>query len=420
MLSKAPRGTKDITPKDVYKWHYVEKKFREICALYGYEEIRTPIFEHTEVFARSVGDTTDVVQKEMYSFTDRGDRQLSLKPEGTAGVIRSFIENKMYADTQPTKLYYITPCFRYERPQAGRQRQFHQFGIEVLGSDGPSVDAEVISLAVQFFNEMGLKNLSVNINSVGCPKCREEYNRKLKEYLDKKVDVLCETCLERKDKNPMRVIDCKNPHCKENLQDIPFMIDHLCEDCKDHFDKLQTYLKEMDINYVVDKTIVRGLDYYKKTAFEIISNDIGSQSTVCGGGRYDGLVEMLGGPKGISGIGFGLGAERLLLTLENNNIEIENPKSTDIYIATIGDAAKTKSFKLIKDLRSNHISADNDHLDKSLKAQFKYSDKLNAKYTVVIGDDELANDTATLKNMKTSEQTTIKLSELVDELKKRL
>ena len=420
MLSKAPRGTKDITPKDVYKWHYIEKKFREICALYGYEEIRTPIFEHTEVFARSVGDTTDVVQKEMYSFTDRGDRQLSLKPEGTAGVIRSFIENKMYADTQPTKLYYITPCFRYERPQAGRQRQFHQFGIEVLGSDGPSVDAEVISLAVQFFNEMGLKNLSVNINSVGCPTCREEYNRKLKEYLDKKVDVLCETCLERKDKNPMRVIDCKNPHCKENLQDIPFMIDHLCEDCKDHFDKSQTYLKEMDINYVVDKTIVRGLDYYKKTAFEIISNDIGSQSTVCGGGRYDGLVEMLGGPKGISGIGFALGAERLLLTLENNNIEIENPKSTDIYIATIGDAAKTKSFKLIKDLRTNHISADNDHLDKSLKAQFKYSDKLNAKYTVVIGDDELANDTATLKNMKTSEQTTIKLSELVDELKKRL
>lgn len=420
MLSKAPRGTKDITPKDVYKWHYVERKFREICALYGYEEIRTPIFEHTEVFARGVGDTTDVVQKEMYTFTDRGDRQLSLKPEGTAGVIRSFIENKMYADTQPTKLYYITPCFRYERPQAGRQRQFHQFGIEVLGSDGPSVDAEAISLAVQFFNELGLKNLSVNINSVGCPKCREEYNRKLKEYLDKKVDVLCETCLERKDKNPMRVIDCKNPKCKENLQDIPFMIDHLCDDCKEHFAKLQTYLTEMGIEFVVDKTIVRGLDYYKKTAFEIISNDIGAQSTVCGGGRYDGLVEMLGGPKGISGIGFGLGIERLLLTLENNNIEIENPKSTDIYIATIGDAAKTKSFKIIKDLRANHISADNDHLDKSIKAQFKYSDKIHAKYTVVIGDDELANDTATLKNMQTSEQTTIKLSEIVNELKKRL
>ena len=420
MLSKAPRGTKDVTPKDVYKWHYVEKKFREICALYGYEEIRTPIFEHTEIFARSVGDTTDVVQKEMYTFTDRGDRQLSLKPEGTAGVIRSFIENKMYADTQPTKLYYITPCFRYERPQAGRQRQFHQFGIEVLGSDGPSVDAEVISLAVQFFNELGLKNLSVNINSVGCPKCREAYNKKLKEYLDKKTDVLCETCLERKDKNPMRVIDCKNPQCKENLKDIPFMIDNLCDDCKEHFETLKKYLTEMGIDFVVDKTIVRGLDYYRKTAFEIISNDIGAQSTVCGGGRYDGLVELLGGPKDISGIGFGLGVERLLLTLENNNIEIDNPKSTDIYIATIGDAAKTRSFKIIRDLRANHISADNDHLNKSIKAQFKYSDKINAKYTVVIGDDELANDTATLKNMQTSEQTTIKLSEIVDELKKRL
>ena len=420
MLTKAPRGTKDITPKDAYKWNYVENKFREICSLFGYEEMRTPVFEHTELFKRSVGDTTDIVQKEMYSFTDKGGRDITLKPEGTAGVVRAFIENKLYADTQPTKLFYITPCFRYERPQAGRQRQFHQFGIEALGSDKPSLDAEVIALAVQFFTEVGLKDLAVSINSVGCPTCRAEYNARLKEYLDAKSDVLCETCLERKDKNPMRVIDCKNPHCKENLQDIPFMIDHLCEDCKDHFDKLQTYLKEMDINYVVDKTIVRGLDYYKKTAFEIISNDIGSQSTVCGGGRYDGLVEMLGGPKGISGIGFALGAERLLLTLENNNIEIENPKSTDIYIATIGDAAKTKSFKLIKDLRSNHISADNDHLDKSLKAQFKYSDKLNAKYTVVIGDDELANDTATLKNMKTSEQTTIKLSELVDELKKRL
>ncbi|MDD5879051.1 MAG: histidine--tRNA ligase [Clostridiales bacterium] len=420
MLSKAPRGTRDILPKEVYKWQYVEKKFREICALYGYEEMRTPIFEHTEVFTRSVGDTTDIVQKEMYTFTDKGDRQISLKPEGTAGTIRAFIESKLYADTQPTKLFYITPCFRYERPQAGRQRQFHQFGIEALGSDQPSIDAEVISLAVQFFSELGLKDLSVNINSVGCPHCREEYNKKLKEYLDAKSDVLCDTCLERKEKNPMRVIDCKNPTCKENLHDIPFMIDYLCDDCKDHFNKLQEYLREMDIKFVVDKTIVRGLDYYRKTAFEIISNDIGSQSTVCGGGRYDGLVEQLGGPKGISGIGFGLGAERLLLTLENNNIEIENPKSTDIYIATIGDAAKTKSFGLIKSLRDNHISTDIDHLGKSLKAQFKYSDKINAKYTIVIGDDELAGDSATLKNMSTSEQTTVKISELVDELKKRL
>ena len=420
MLTKAPRGTKDITPKDAYKWNYVENKFREICSLFGYEEMRTPVFEHTELFKRSVGDTTDIVQKEMYSFTDKGGRDITLKPEGTAGVVRAFIENKLYADTQPTKLFYITPCFRYERPQAGRQRQFHQFGIEALGSDKPSLDAEVIALAVQFFTEVGLKDLAVSINSVGCPTCRAEYNARLKEYLDAKSDVLCETCLERKDKNPMRVIDCKNPTCKENLNDIPFMVDHICDDCKDHFEKLQTYLKEMDINFVVDKTIVRGLDYYKKTAFEIISNDIGSQSTVCGGGRYDGLVEQLGGPKGVSGIGFALGAERLLLTMENNNIEIENPYATDIFIVTIGDEAKTKSFKLLKDLRTNHISAENDHLDRSVKAQFKYSDKINAKFTIVIGDDELANDTATLKNMSTSEQTTIKLIEIVQELNSRM
>ena len=420
MLTKAPRGTKDITPKDAYKWNYVENKFREICSLFGYEEMRTPVFEHTELFKRSVGDTTDIVQKEMYSFPDKGGRDITLKPEGTAGVVRAFIENKLYADTQPTKLFYITPCFRYERPQAGRQRQFNQFGIEALGSDKPSLDAEVIALAVQFFTEVGLKDLAVSINSVGFPTCRAEYNARLKEYLDAKSDVLCETCLERKDKNPMRVIDCKNPTCKENLNDIPFMVDHICDDCKDHFEKLQTYLKEMDINFVVDKTIVRGLDYYKKTAFEIISNDIGSQSTVCGGGRYDGLVEQLGGPKGVSGIGFAIGAERLLLTMENNNIEIENPYATDIFIVTIGDEAKTKSFKLLKDLRTNHISAENDHLDRSVKAQFKYSDKINAKFTIVIGDDELANDTATLKNMSTSEQTTIKLSEIVQELKSRM
>ena len=420
MLTKAPRGTKDITPKDAYKWNYVENKFREVCALFGYEEMRTPIFEHTELFKRSVGDTTDIVQKEMYSFEDKGKRDITLKPEGTAGVVRAFIENKLYAETQPTKLFYMTPCFRYERPQAGRQRQFHQFGIEALGSDKPSLDAEVIALAVQFFNEVGLKDLVVSINSVGCPTCRAKYNEILKAYLDSKADVLCETCLERKDKNPMRVIDCKNTTCQENLQDVPFMVDYLCDDCSEHFKKVQEYLNEMEINYVVDKKIVRGLDYYKKTAFEIISNDIGAQSTVCGGGRYDGLVEQIGGPKGVSGIGFGLGVERLLLTLENNNIEIENPHAMDIFIVTIGDKAKTKSFKILKDLRSEHISAENDHLDRSVKAQFKYSDKINAKFTIVIGDDELENDSATLKNMATSEQTTIKLSDIVKELKERL
>ena len=417
MLIKAPRGTKDIVPAEAYKWNYLEGKFRDLCRLYGYEEIRTPIFEHTELFKRGVGDTTDIVQKEMYTFKDRGDRDLTLKPEGTAGVIRAFIENKMYAETQPTKLFYITPCFRYERPQSGRQRQFHQFGVEAIGSDTPSLDAEVISLAMQFLGEAGLKDLTVSINSVGCPVCREEYNQLLKEYLAAKADVLCDLCNDRRDKNPMRVIDCKNETCQANIVDIPLMADHLCENCKDHFSQLKQYLDEMDINYVVDKKIVRGLDYYKRTAFEIISNDLGAQSTVCGGGRYDGLVEQIGGPSGYSGIGFGLGAERLLLTLEANGVEIGNPNHTDIFVVTIGDKAKLKSFSILKDLRDNHISADKDHLDRSLKAQFKYSNKINAKYTIVIGDDELDKDEATLKNMETGDQKLIKISELVEELR---
>ena len=417
MLTKAPRGTKDIIPAEAYKWNYLEEKFRDLCRLYGYEEIRTPVFEHTELFKRGVGDTTDIVQKEMYTFKDRGDRDLTLKPEGTAGVIRAFIENKMYAETQPTKLFYITPCFRYERPQSGRQRQFHQFGVEAIGSDTPSLDAEVISLAMQFLGEVGLKDLTVSINSVGCPVCREEYNRLLKDYLAAKADVLCDLCNDRRDKNPMRVIDCKNETCQANIVDIPLMADHLCDNCKDHFDQLKSYLDEMDIKYVVDKKIVRGLDYYKRTAFEIISNDLGAQSTVCGGGRYDGLVEQIGGPSGYSGIGFGLGAERLLLTLEANGVEIGNPNHTDIFVVTIGDKAKLKSFSILKDLRENHISADKDHLDRSLKSQFKYSNKINAKYTIVIGDDELDKDKATLKNMETGDQKLIKISELVNELR---
>lgn len=417
MLTKAPRGTKDIIPAEAYKWNYLEEKFRDLCRLYGYEEIRTPVFEHTELFKRGVGDTTDIVQKEMYTFKDRGDRDLTLKPEGTAGVIRAFIENKMYAETQPTKLFYITPCFRYERPQSGRQRQFHQFGVEAIGSDTPSLDAEVISLAMQFLGEAGLKDLTVSINSVGCPVCREEYNRLLKDYLAAKADVLCDLCNDRRDKNPMRVIDCKNETCQANIVDIPLMADHLCDNCKDHFDQLKSYLDEMDIKYVVDKKIVRGLDYYKRTAFEIISNDLGAQSTVCGGGRYDGLVEQIGGPSGYSGIGFGLGAERLLLTLEANGVEIGNPNHTDIFVVTIGDKAKLKSFSILKDLRENHISADKDHLDRSLKSQFKYSNKINAKYTIVIGDDELDKDKATLKNMETGDQKLIKISELVNELR---
>lgn len=417
MKISAPRGTKDIMPQDSYKWNYLENKFREICALYGYKEIRTPVFESTELFQRGVGDTTDIVQKEMYSFKDRGDRNITLKPEGTAGVIRAFIENKLFAETQPTKLFYITPCFRYERPQSGRQRQFHQFGIEALGSDTPSLDAEVISLAMHYLNEVGLKDLTVSINSVGCEKCRADYNTLLKGYLEERKDVLCDLCNDRRERNPMRVIDCKNEKCQEAIVDIPLMCDHLCDDCQKHFDELKSYLDEMNINYNIDKKIVRGLDYYKRTAFEIISNDLGAQSTVCGGGRYDGLVEQIGGPKGYSGIGFGMGVERLLLTLEANNVEIENDQKTDIFLVTIGDRAKLKAFSIIKSLRENNISSDKDHLDRSLKAQFKYSDKLNARFTVVIGDDELDKDEVTLKNMETGEQKQIRLSELVQVLK---
>ncbi|WP_101773074.1 histidine--tRNA ligase [Peptostreptococcus faecalis] len=420
MTISAPRGTKDITPSDSYKWNYLEKKFRNLCDLYGYKEIRTPIFEYTELFKRGVGDTTDIVQKEMYTFFDKGKRELTLKPEGTAGVMRSFIENKMYADAQPTKLFYITPCFRYERPQSGRQRQFNQFGVEAVGGDSPSLDAEIISLAVQYLEEIGLKDLVIAINSVGCPVCRAEYNKKLREFLKQKEDVLCDLCNERREKNPMRVIDCKNEECQKNLQDIPLMADNLCQECSDHFETLKVYLNEMDINYKVDKRIVRGLDYYKRTAFEIISNNLGAQSTVCGGGRYDGLVEQLGGPEGNAGIGFAMGVERLLLTMEAESIEIEDPHKTDIFIVTIGDKAKVKSFSILKELRKNHISADKDHIDRSVKAQFKYSNKINAKFTIVIGDEELEKDIAILKNMDTGEQIEVRISNLVDEFKKSL
>ncbi|OPJ56777.1 histidine--tRNA ligase [Alkalithermobacter paradoxus] len=419
MLTKAPRGTKDVVPSEAYKWIYVEELFRKVCSLFGYEEVRTPIFEHTELFKRGVGETTDIVQKEMYSFEDNGGREITLKPEGTAPAVRAFIENKLYADAQPTKLYYITPCFRYERPQAGRLRQFHQFGIEVFGSNAPSVDAEVMALAIEFFKRVGLESLELRINSIGCPSCRKEYNNILREYLRNKVDTLCNTCKDRYERNPMRILDCKNPVCNEETVDAPLLINHICTECKDHFEKVRKHLEGMNIKYEIDPKIVRGLDYYNKTAFEIISKDIGAQSTVCGGGRYDGLVEQLGGPS-TPGVGFGMGIERLLLTLENNNINIPKKEGLDIFVVTIGEKAEEYSFKIISQLRQNDISCDKDHIGRSVKAQFKYSDKVNARFTVVIGDDEIEKDTVQLKDMSTSNQYEIKLSELLKELKERL
>ncbi|AOT72830.1 histidine--tRNA ligase [Geosporobacter ferrireducens] len=419
MSIQAPRGTRDVLPSETYKWNYVESLFREICEKFGYKEIRTPIFEHTELFHRGVGETTDIVQKEMYSFKDNGGREITLKPEGTAPVVRSFIENKLYAEPQPMKLFYITPCFRYERPQAGRLRAFHQFGVEAFGTSNPSVDAEVIGIAMAFYKKLAITNLELRINSVGCPDCRKKYNKTLKEYLRSKLDKLCKTCQDRFDRNPMRIIDCKTDTCKEEIKDVPYMLDHICEDCRIDFEELKENLTLMEIPYTVDPTIVRGLDYYTKTAFEIVSKEIGAQGTVCGGGRYDGLIGCLGGPS-TPGVGFGMGIERLLLTLQNNQIEIPRPRGLDIFIAAIGENPSKEAVKLLHKLRLEGVSADKDHMNRSLKAQFKYADKQQAAYTIVIGDHELEKDIVRLKNMDTGDQEEIKLSNIVQELKNRL
>ncbi|RBP39214.1 histidine--tRNA ligase [Garciella nitratireducens] len=409
MLTKAPRGTRDILPSQIYKWYFIENTIRELCERFGYKEIRTPEFEHTELFERGIGDSTDVVQKEMYSFQDKGGRNITLKPEGTSPTVRAFVEHKLYAEAQPTKLFYITPAFRYERPQAGRLRIHHQFGIEVFGSQHPSVDAEVISVAMALYEKLGIKNLELHINSVGCPKCRIKYNKVLKEYLSSKLPKLCSTCKNRYERNPMRILDCKMENCQEELKDAPLMIDYLCEECLEHFQSVQNYLKRLNLHFVIDPKIVRGLDYYTKTAFEIITKEIGAQGTVCGGGRYDGLVEEIGGPS-TPGIGFGMGLERLLLSLENKNISIKEPKGFDLFIATLGTKADEIAFKLIYSLRKSGIKVEKDFMNRSLKAQLKYANKINAKYVVIIGEEEIKKDRVILKNMDTGKQEKSNLS----------
>ncbi|MGF7057324.1 histidine--tRNA ligase [Brassicibacter mesophilus] len=419
MLAKAPRGTKDILFSESYKWQYLENLFREICRSFGYKEVRTPVFEHTELFERGVGETTDVVQKEMYTFEDKGGRSITLKPEGTAPVVRSFIENKLSNAPQPIKMFYITPCFRYERPQAGRLREFHQFGIEVFGSSDPAVDVEVMSLVYTVYRRLGVSGIELRINNIGCPHCRQKYNSVLREFLKDRLEMLCESCKSRYDKNPMRIIDCKNEKCQHEIKDVPLMVDYLCEECNNHFEKVKEYLDVADIKYIVDPKIVRGLDYYTKTAFEFVSSEIGAQGTVCGGGRYDRLVEELGGSS-TPAVGFGMGIERLLLTLDNNNIIIPENKGLDIFIVTIGDKADKEAFKLLLNLRSHGIAADKDYLGRSIKAQFKYSDKIDALYTIVIGDDEIEKDTVTLKNMETGEQQEVQLSKIIEILKSNI
>ena len=419
MLTNAPKGTKDIMMDQVYKWHYVEKKWKEICARYGFKEIRTPIFEHTELFQRGVGDTTDIVQKEMYTFEDHGGRSITLKPEGTSPAVRAFIEHKQYAEVQPIKLYYDIPCFRYEKPQSGRLRQFHQFGVETFGTTNMVADAEIIAIGYDFLTSMGVTDLTLEINSVGCPECRAKHRKALKDFLAPKYDQLCDTCKSRYEKNPMRILDCKSPIDQELVQGAPMMVDFLCDDCKNAFEDLQKNLDALEIPYVINPKIVRGLDYYTKTAFEFVTNSLGAQGTVCGGGRYDNLVEEVGGPP-IPGVGFGLGKERLLMLMEANGVEIPKPSGCDVFIATMGEAAKLYGQKLLFNLRRNGIKCQIDDLQRNFKGQFKYADRLGAKYAVVIGDNELETGVATLKDMEKGEQSEVKFDDLIDELKKRI
>lgn len=412
MITKAPRGTKDVVPQESYKWHYIENKIHDLCRRFGYKEVRIPVFEHTELFERGVGDTTDVVQKEMYTFEDKGGRSITLRPEGTAGTVRCFLENNLYADAQPTKMYYMLSCYRYEKPQAGRLREFHQFGIESFGSPDSSVDAEVISMAITLLKELGVRDLKLYVNSIGCPECRKEYNNKLKDYFNGYVGELCETCKTRLDKNPMRIIDCKVPRCGEIGHNAPKILNEQCPECTAHYNKLCNYLDTMGIEYEIDDTIVRGLDYYTTTVFEIKSEGL----VVCGGGRYNGLVEELGG-KPTPGVGFGLGLERLLLVLENQDLLPEDNSNVKLYIANIGENADMFAQKLVNELRSKAVSAEKDLMSRSLKAQMKYADKIGAEYTAVIGDDEISAGKITLKNMKTGEQQEVEINKLHDLLK---
>ena len=413
MLTQAPKGTQDMLPQAAHRWQSIERCMREICALAGYQEIRTPMFEHTELFQRGVGDTTDVVQKEMYTFNDKGNRSITLKPEGTAGAVRAFIESHMYADALPAKLYYAAcPCFRYEKPQSGRLRQFHQNGVEVFGAKDASVDAEIIQLAMDILKRNGIDGLRLNINSIGCPACRKAYLDALRAYLAPKLPELCKTCQERFERNPMRILDCKED--ADKLTDAPAMLDHLCDDCAAHFEKLKGYLTALGLEYQIDPRIVRGLDYYTKTVFEIITDTPdGGALTVCGGGRYDGLVEELGGPA-TPGIGWGMGIERMIMVQDMRGIAPQAPDYLDAFVVTLGDEARMAGVKLVNDLRRRGVKADLDHAARSMKAQFKYAGKLGVKHVVVIAGDELAKGVVKLRDMVNSTERELPADQLIE------
>ena len=414
-INRAVKGTNDILPEESHNWQFVESKMLETASQFGFKEIRVPVFEHTEVFLRSVGDTTDVVQKEMYTFDDKGGRSITLRPELTAGVIRSAIEKGLVNAALPQKLCYIGGCYRYEKPQAGRLREFHQFGVECVGAAAPNADAEVISLAGAVLENIGIKNISLEINSIGCPECRKEYHKALKEYFSKNTDTLCDTCKDRLDRNPMRILDCKSPICSEVAENAPVVIDFLCDDCKNHFEAVKANLKAMNIEFKVNPKIVRGLDYYTRTVFEFVSNDIGAQSTVCGGGRYDGLIAQMGGPQTPS-LGFAMGIERLMMVLKAQNTELPEAHTCDLFIATLGDNATLKASALCKELRDEGYKAETDICGRGLKAQMKYANKIGAKFTLVLGDNEVENGKASLKNMSNSSEKEINLNELTEEL----
>lgn len=416
LITKRPKGTQDVKPADVYKWHTVEQIAAETAECYGFKEIRFPTFENTKLFKRSVGDSTDVVQKEMYGVTAKSsangkdDDDFTLRPEGTAGAARAVLENGMLSDALPQKVYYNISCFRHEKPQAGRLREFHQFGAEMYGSASPAADAEMIAMVDAFLRRLGIKGIALNINSIGCPKCRGEYHKALKSYFEGRKDELCGTCQERLEKNPMRILDCKSPICQDIAKDAPVILDYLCDDCKSHFEKLQKNLTAMNIEFTVNPKIVRGLDYYTKTVFEFVTTSIGAQGTVCGGGRYDGLIEQLGGAS-TPALGFAMGIERLIMTMESQGCDFIEPKKCALYIAAMDEAALEKAIVLTKTLRDDGIWAEYDLQGRGVKAQMKYADKLGADFTMVLGSNEIESGKAQLKNMETSEKIEISLGD---------
>lgn len=410
VITKKIKGTEDVLPKDSYRWQFVEDVMRKESASYGFKEIRTPVFEHTELFARGVGQTTDVVQKEMYTFDTKGGESVTLRPEGTAGAARAVLEHGLVNESLPIKASYFVSCYRYEKPQAGRLREFHQFGLECYGTQSPVADAELICAAQSIFDRLGIKQLRLEINSIGCPTCRAEYHKALKEYFYGYKDELCETCNSRLEKNPMRILDCKSPVCSKIAENAPKITDYLCDECKEHFASVQKYLDAAGVEYTVNPTIVRGLDYYTKTVFEFVTDFIGAQGTVCGGGRYDGLIEELGG-KHLPSLGFAMGIERLLMLMDKQDIEIPQPSTCDLYVAVMGDKASLKSFEIIKAVRSCGLIAETDVVGRGLRAQMKYADKIGAKYSMVLGDNEIEQGKAVIKNMTSGEQTEVVLDD---------